>query len=109
MFRDMTIHDLDMARFILGEDPVSITAHGSCKVNPEIGAAGDIDTGVLVLEFLSGAMATIQNSRRSGYGYDQRIELHGEFGMLQAANKMKTWSARLASRAGNQPSQCISS
>ncbi|WP_333003159.1 inositol 2-dehydrogenase [Vibrio coralliilyticus] len=87
MFRDMTIHDLDMARFILGEDPVSITAHGSCKVNPEIGAAGDIDTGVLVLEFPSGAMATIQNSRRSGYGYDQRIELHGEFGMLQAANQ----------------------
>ncbi|EDL54389.1 inositol 2-dehydrogenase [Vibrio mediterranei] len=86
MFRDMTIHDLDMARFILGEDPVSVTAHGSCKIDPEIGKAGDIDTGVIVLNFASGAIATIQNSRKSGYGYDQRIELHGEKGMLQAEN-----------------------
>lgn len=86
MFRDMTIHDLDMARFILGEDPIAITAHGSCKIDPEIGRAGDIDTGVVVLHFASGAIATIQNSRRSGYGYDQRIELHGQHGMLQAEN-----------------------
>ncbi|ASI90749.1 inositol 2-dehydrogenase [Vibrio mediterranei] len=86
MFRDMTIHDLDMARFILGEDPVSVTAHGSCKIDPEIGKAGDIDTGVILLNFASGAMAMIQNSRKSGYGYDQRIELHGEKGMLQAEN-----------------------
>lgn len=86
MFRDMTIHDLDMARYILGEDPVAVTAHGSCKVNPEIGKAGDIDTGVVVLTFPSGAIATIQNSRKSGYGYDQRIEVHGALGMLQADN-----------------------
>ncbi|MGR5269311.1 inositol 2-dehydrogenase [Vibrio astriarenae] len=86
MFRDMTIHDLDMARFILGEEPVSVTAQGSCMVDPEIGKAGDIDTSVVVLHFPSGAMATIHNSRRSGYGYDQRIEVHGEKGMLQVAN-----------------------
>jgi len=86
MFRDMTIHDLDMARFILGEDPVSITAHGSCLVDPAIGEAGDIDTAVIVMHFPSGALATISNSRRSGYGYDQRLELHGEKGLLQAHN-----------------------
>lgn len=87
MFRDMSIHDLDMARFILGEDPVSIYATGSCLIDPEIGQAGDIDTGVIVMRFPSGAIATIQNSRQSGYGYDQRIELHGELGALQAMNK----------------------
>lgn len=86
MFRDMTIHDLDMARFIIGEDPVSISAHGSCMVDPAIGEAGDIDTAVIVMTFPSGAIATITNSRRSGYGYDQRIELHGEKGLLQAGN-----------------------
>ncbi|MBV7299449.1 inositol 2-dehydrogenase [Enterovibrio paralichthyis] len=86
MFRDMTIHDLDMARFLVGEEPIAVTAHGSCKVDPAIGEAGDIDTGVVVLTFASGAMATIHNSRRSGYGYDQRIEVHGEKGMLQVGN-----------------------
>ncbi|OLQ87847.1 inositol 2-dehydrogenase [Vibrio ponticus] len=86
MFRDMTIHDFDMARFIMGEDPVSIYAQGSNLVDPAIGAAGDIDTAFIVMKFPSGAMATISNSRRSGYGYDQRIELHGENGLLRANN-----------------------
>jgi myo-inositol 2-dehydrogenase / D-chiro-inositol 1-dehydrogenase len=86
MFRDMTIHDFDMARFIMGEDPVSIYAQGSNMVDPEIGEAGDIDTAFVVMKFPSGAMATISNSRRSGYGYDQRIELHGEKGLLFAKN-----------------------
>lgn len=86
MFRDMTIHDFDMARFIMGEDPVSIYAQGSNLVDPAIGQAGDIDTAFVVMKFPSGAMATITNSRRSGYGYDQRIELHGEKGLLTAKN-----------------------
>ena len=86
LFRDMTIHDFDMARFIMGEDPISIYASGSNIVDAEIGAAGDIDTAFVVLNFPSGAMATISNSRRSGYGYDQRLELHGEKGVLIAKN-----------------------
>ncbi|MCC4797361.1 inositol 2-dehydrogenase [Enterovibrio norvegicus] len=86
IFRDMSVHDLDMARFIMGEDPVSVSAHGSCLVDPKIGEAGDIDSAVIVLHFPSGAMANIINSRRSGYGYDQRIELHGSKGMLKAGN-----------------------
>lgn len=86
IFRDMTIHDFDMARFIIGEDPISIYAQGSNLVDPAIGQAGDIDTAFIVMKFPSGAMATITNSRRSGYGYDQRLELHGEKGLLKADN-----------------------
>jgi myo-inositol 2-dehydrogenase/D-chiro-inositol 1-dehydrogenase len=86
MFRDMTIHDFDMARFIIGEEPVSIYAQGSNLVDPAIGEAGDIDTAFVVMKFPSGAMATIANSRRSGYGYDQRLELHGAKGLLTAKN-----------------------
>ncbi|SLM61870.1 MULTISPECIES: inositol 2-dehydrogenase [Dickeya] len=86
MFRDMTIHDFDMVRFIMGEEPVSVFAQGSNLVDPAIGAAGDIDTALVVFRFASGAMATIVNSRRSGYGYDQRLELHGERGVLRVGN-----------------------
>jgi myo-inositol 2-dehydrogenase/D-chiro-inositol 1-dehydrogenase len=86
MFRDMTIHDFDMARFIMGEEPVAIYAQGSNLVDPAIGAAGDIDTAFIVLKYASGALATIVNSRRSAYGYDQRLELHGANGLLCANN-----------------------
>jgi myo-inositol 2-dehydrogenase/D-chiro-inositol 1-dehydrogenase len=86
MYRDMTIHDFDMARYIMNAEPITIKAYGSCMVDPEIGKAGDIDTSVVVLTFASGAIATINNSRRSGYGYDQRIEVHGSKGMLTAGN-----------------------
>ncbi len=86
MYRDMTIHDFDMVRYLMNAEPTSIKAYGSCMVDPEIGKAGDIDTSVIVLTFESGAIATINNSRRSGYGYDQRIEVHGSNGMLSAGN-----------------------
>ncbi|MDD9341309.1 MAG: inositol 2-dehydrogenase [Providencia heimbachae] len=99
MFRDMTIHDFDMARFMIGEEPCSIFAQGSNVVDPAIGQAGDIDTAFIILKFPSGAMATISNSRRSGYGYDQRIELHGEKGLLTAGN-IKENSVELLSDVG---------
>ncbi|MDP5252895.1 MULTISPECIES: inositol 2-dehydrogenase [unclassified Vibrio] len=86
LYRDMAIHDFDMACYLLGESPCEIFAHGTCMVDERIGDAGDIDTSVAVLSFPSGATATIHNSRQSGYGYDQRIEVHGEKGMLQVAN-----------------------
>lgn len=86
LFKDMMIHDFDMARFIMGEEPVSLYAQASNLVDPEIGDAGDIDTAFVTLKFPSGAIATIVNSRRSGYGYDQRLELHGEKGLLTAGN-----------------------
>ncbi|WP_299286174.1 inositol 2-dehydrogenase [uncultured Tateyamaria sp.] len=86
LFRDMMIHDLDMARFLLGEDPVEVFAHASCLVDPEIGEAGDVDTAMVSLRTASGKLCQISNSRRATYGYDQRIEVHGAKGMLRADN-----------------------
>ena len=86
MLRDMTIHDFDMVRFIMEEEPISIYAKGSNLICADIELEGDIDTAVVVMKFPSGAMATISNSRRSGYGYDQRIEVHGEKGLLTVTN-----------------------
>jgi len=89
LFRDMMIHDLDMARFLLGEEPVEIFAVGACLVDAAIGEAGDIDTAVVTLKTATGKMCTINNSRRATYGYDQRVEVHGAKGMLKAANKLE--------------------
>lgn len=86
LFRDMTIHDFDMARHLLGEEPARVFATGSCLVDPEIGAAGDVDTASVTLTTASGKIAQISNSRRAAYGYDQRIEVHGSRGMLRAEN-----------------------
>ncbi len=80
LFRDMMIHDLDMARFLLGEDPVEVHAVGSCLVDQAIGQAGDVDTAAVLLKTASGKIAQISNSRRASYGYDQRFEVHGEKG-----------------------------
>ncbi|WP_075289628.1 inositol 2-dehydrogenase [Pararhizobium arenae] len=87
IFRDMTIHDFDMARFLLGEEPVAVTAHASVLVDPEIGKAGDFDSVSVILETASGKQAVISNSRRATYGYDQRIEVHGSKGMVAAENQ----------------------
>ncbi|MGD9597207.1 MAG: inositol 2-dehydrogenase [Steroidobacteraceae bacterium] len=86
LFRDMMIHDLDMARWLLGATPVSVYARGSALVDPAIGAAGDIDTAVVVLEGAGGELCQITNSRRCAYGYDQRIEIFGSRGLLRADN-----------------------
>lgn len=94
IFRDMMIHDLDMARWLLGEEPVEVFAQGSCLVDPGIGEAGDVDTAVVVLKTARGALCTISNSRRASYGYDQRIEVFGEKGMLRAENVLPTTVSR---------------
>src|SRR3984957_9872708 len=90
LFRDMMIHDFDMARFLLGEEPVAISAMGSALVDKAIGEAGDVDTAVVIMETKSGKVAQISNSRRATYGYDQRIEAHGAKGMLRADNVRET-------------------
>jgi myo-inositol 2-dehydrogenase/D-chiro-inositol 1-dehydrogenase len=90
LFRDMMIHDFDMARFLLGEEPVSVSAFGSALVDPAIGKAGDVDTAVVILQTKSGKVCEISNSRRATYGYDQRIEAHGATGMLAASNIRET-------------------
>jgi myo-inositol 2-dehydrogenase / D-chiro-inositol 1-dehydrogenase len=90
LFRDMMIHDFDMARFILGEEPIAVSAMGSALVDKAIGEAGDIDTAVVIMETKSGKVAQISNSRRASYGYDQRVEAHGDKGMVSAANVRET-------------------
>jgi myo-inositol 2-dehydrogenase/D-chiro-inositol 1-dehydrogenase len=86
LFRDMTIHDFDMARFLLAEKIVGVSAQASCQVDAAIGDAGDVDTAVVTLMTASGKLAQISNSRRASFGYDQRIEVHGSTGMLVAQN-----------------------
>ncbi len=90
LFRDMMIHDFDMARFLLGEEPITVSAMGSALVDKAIGEAGDIDTAVVIMETKSGRVAQISNSRRAAYGYDQRVEAHGSKGMIHAGNVKET-------------------
>ena len=88
LFLDMTIHDFDMARFVVSKEVEEVYAKGAVFVNPEIGSVGDIDTAVIVLTYKDGTIAVIDNSRESSYGYDQRIEVFGSKGMLKAENNL---------------------
>jgi myo-inositol 2-dehydrogenase / D-chiro-inositol 1-dehydrogenase len=99
LFRDMTIHDFDMARFLLGEEPETVFAAGSVLVDPEIGGLGDYDSATVVLTTAGGRHCTISNSRRATYGYDQRIEVLGEAGMIAAENQRPV-SIELANAQG---------
>jgi myo-inositol 2-dehydrogenase/D-chiro-inositol 1-dehydrogenase len=96
MFKDMTIHDFDMARWLLGDEPVEVYAAATAVVDPAIGEAGDVDTAKTLLRTSSGRICVISNSRRSGYGYDQRIEAYCAKGLLRAGNVLsstvETWS-----------------
>jgi myo-inositol 2-dehydrogenase/D-chiro-inositol 1-dehydrogenase len=99
LYRDMMIHDFDIARFMLGEEPVEVTAYGSSLVDPAIGRAGDVDTAVVIMRTASGRLAQISNSRRAAYGYDQRIEVHGSSGMARADNILES-TVEIAGKAG---------
>ncbi|MCB1485991.1 MAG: inositol 2-dehydrogenase [Bauldia sp.] len=90
LYRDMMIHDFDLARFLLGEEPVEVHAIGSVLVDPAIGKAGDVDTAMVMLRTESGKLCQISCSRRATYGYDQRIEVHGSDGMIRAGNLHET-------------------
>lgn len=99
IFRDMTIHDLDMARFLLGEEVAEVVATASVLVDPAIGTAGDFDSVQVMLKTASGKQAMISNSRRATYGYDQRIEVHGALGAVSAENQRPV-SIEVATAAG---------
>ena len=87
IFRDMTIHDFDMARFLLGEEPDTVLATGSVLTDPEIAQLGDFDSASVILTTPNGRHCSISNSRRATYGYDQRIEVHGSKGAVSAENQ----------------------
>jgi len=80
------IHDFDMARFLVGAEVEEVYTRAAVRVDPAIGAAGDVDTAVVVLTFANGVIATIDNSRRAVYGYDQRVEALGSGGGISTAN-----------------------
>ena len=86
LFFDMTIHDFDMARYLMGSEVAQVYAVGGVRVDPAIGEAGDIDTALITLVFADGALGAIDNSRRAVYGYDQRVEVFGSGGMAAAQN-----------------------
>lgn len=86
IFVDMTIHDFDMARYLMDSEVEEVFAVGNVLINPQFRDAGDIDTAVVTLKFANGAIGTIDNSRRAVYGYDQRVEVFGSEGMVQVGN-----------------------
>lgn len=99
IFRDMTIHDFDMARYLLGEEIDTVMASASVLVDPKIGELGDYDSASLILTTKSGRQAMISNSRRASYGYDQRIEVHGSLGAVSAENQRPV-SIEIATKDG---------
>lgn len=86
MFVDMTIHDFDMARFLIGAEVEEIYTQAGITVDPAIGEAGDVDTAVIMLKYVNGVIGTIDNCRRASYGYDQRVEVLGSKGAIATAN-----------------------
>ncbi len=86
LFLDMTIHDFDMARYVVDKEVEEVYAKGAVLVDPDIGVVGDIDTAVVTLTYTDGTMAIIDNSREASYGYDQRVEVFGSKGMVQSNN-----------------------
>ncbi|WP_298021393.1 inositol 2-dehydrogenase [uncultured Dysosmobacter sp.] len=98
LFLDMTVHDLDMVRFLSGSEVEEVYAAGSVLVDEAIGRAGDVDTAAVMLRLESGALALIDNSRRAVYGYDQRAEVFGSLGCVSIDND--TPSTAVLSTAG---------
>jgi myo-inositol 2-dehydrogenase/D-chiro-inositol 1-dehydrogenase len=87
MFVDMTIHDFDMVRFLSGSEIEEVHAYGAVLVDPEIGKAGDVDTAVTTMRLSNGVLAVVENSRQAVFGYDQRVEVFGSKGGIEAHNE----------------------
>ena len=102
IFKDMLIHDFDVFRWILGDEAVSVYAQASCLTDPAIAEAGDADTTAVTIRTRKGRLCQINTSRRAAYGYDQRFEVLGSKGLLQANNhrpsEVEAWTAQSVSR-----------
>jgi len=99
LFLDMTIHDFDMARFIVDKEIDEIYVKGEALIDQEIQKVGDIDTAVVLMKYVDSTLAVIDNSRKAAYGYDQRIEVFGSKGMVQA-NNIKVDNSKLYNQNG---------
>ena len=102
IFRDMTIHDFDLARFVSGEEPVEVLAAGSIRIEPKLVALDDYDSVMVVMRTAKGALIHINNSRRAVYGYDQRLEAFGSKGMITSENLRMTNLRRSTGEATDQ-------
>jgi myo-inositol 2-dehydrogenase/D-chiro-inositol 1-dehydrogenase len=109
LFFDMTIHDFDMCRYLLGEEVTEIYACGTSLVDPKIGEAGDIDTAIVNLTYQSGAYCVIDNSREAVYGYDQRVEVFGSEGCIVVGNRTPNEGVLYGKVSGQQPLPIFSS
>jgi myo-inositol 2-dehydrogenase / D-chiro-inositol 1-dehydrogenase len=87
IFLDMMVHDFDMARFLMGEEVEEVYAAGAVMVDAGFAAEEDFDTAVVLLRFTSGAIGTVDNSRKSTFGYDQRVEILGSKGKIATENR----------------------
>ena len=90
IFIDMTIHDFDMARYVVGSEIVSVYATGAVRIVPEFAEIGDLDTVAIMLQHANGAITMIDNSRQAVYGYDQRVEVFGSKGLVGSDNPLMT-------------------
>jgi myo-inositol 2-dehydrogenase/D-chiro-inositol 1-dehydrogenase len=99
MFLDMTIHDFDMARFLVGSEIQEVYASGNVLINSVFSECNDIDTAVINLKFANGTLGVIDNSRQAVYGYDQRVEIFGSDGAISAENNKPT-NTTLSTRHG---------
>lgn len=89
IFMDMMIHDFDMARYLSGSEVTEVTAYGNVLVDERFREYDDVDTAIVMLKFANGAIGVIDNSRRAGYGYDQRTEVHCAGGCVQVSNDLE--------------------
>lgn len=103
IFKDMTIHDFDVARWLLGEEVETVQAAASVLVDPEIGRRGDYDSVNVILSTASGRQCTVTNSRRATYGYDQRIEVLGSEGAISAGNVHESRTVRAKADGFTRP------
>ncbi|MCP5517929.1 MAG: inositol 2-dehydrogenase [Verrucomicrobiales bacterium] len=99
IFLDMTIHDFDMARFLIGSEVEEVYATGGVRIDAAIGEAGDLDTATILLKFADGTVGIVENSRQAVYGYDQRVEVFGSKGSIQAGNNYPN-TCRIAGAGG---------
>ncbi len=87
IFLDMTIHDFDMARYLIGSEVQELYVAGAVRIDPRYAELGDLDTAMTTLKFEDGVIGTIDNSRQAVYGYDQRVEVFGSLGMVATDNE----------------------
>jgi myo-inositol 2-dehydrogenase/D-chiro-inositol 1-dehydrogenase len=90
IFLDMTVHDFDMARYVVGSEVVEVTAAGAVRIEPELEEIGDVDTAIIMLRHENDCLTVIDNSRRATYGYDQRVEVLGANGLAGSDNPLTT-------------------